>query len=46
MNPFGIVAILAISTMPLFAQSQSDSAKLEAGAQKVASPIGGNKAKA
>ena len=36
MNPLRIVAILAIPTMPLFAQSQPDSAKLKADAQKVA----------
>ena len=46
MNSFRIVAILAISSMPLFAQGQPDSAKLKADAQKVASPIRGNKAKA
>jgi hypothetical protein len=46
MNPLRIVAILAISTMPLFAQGQPDSAKLKADAQKVASPIRGDKAKA
>ena len=32
--------------MPLFAQGQPDSAKLKADAQKVASPIRGDKAKA
>ena len=46
MNPLRIVAILAISTMPLFAQGQPDSAKLKADAQKVTSPIRGDKAKA
>jgi hypothetical protein len=45
MNPLRIVAILAISSMPLFAQGQPDSAKLKADAQKVASPIRGDKAK-
>ncbi len=46
MNPLRIVAILAISTMPLFAQGQPGSAKLKADAQKVTSPIRGDKAKA
>jgi hypothetical protein len=46
MNPLRIVAILAISTMPLCAQGQPDSAKLKADAQKVASTIRGDKAKA
>jgi hypothetical protein len=46
MNPLRIVAILAISSMPLFAQGQPDSAKLKADAQKVASPIRSDKAKA
>ena len=39
MNPLRIVAILAISSMPLFAQGQPDSAKLKADAQKVVSII-------
>jgi hypothetical protein len=46
MNPLRIVAILAISSMPLFARGQPDSAKLKADAQKVASPIRGDKAPA
>jgi hypothetical protein len=40
-----IVTILVISTVPLFAQAQPDSAKLKADAQKVVSIIKGDKAK-
>jgi hypothetical protein len=41
-----IVAILAISTSPLYAQGQQpDAAKLKADAQKVVSIISGDKAK-
>jgi hypothetical protein len=40
-----IVGILMISTAPLFAQPQPDSAKLKADAQKVVSVIRGDKAK-
>ena len=45
MNRLLVVGILAISTAPLFAQSQADSAKLKADAQKVVSIIKGNKDK-
>lgn len=45
MNRLLIVAILAISTMPLYAQGQPDSAKLKADAQRVVSMIKGDKAK-
>jgi peptidoglycan hydrolase CwlO-like protein len=45
MNRLLIVAILVISTMPLFAQAQPDPAKLKADAQKVVSLIKGDKAK-
>jgi hypothetical protein len=45
-NPLRIVAILVICTVPLHAQGQPDSAKLKADAQKIASPIRGDKAKA
>jgi hypothetical protein len=40
-----IVAILLISTAPLYAQAQPDVAKLKADAQKVVSIISGDKAK-
>jgi hypothetical protein len=40
-----IVAVLVISTVPLFAQAQPDPAKLKADAQKVVTIISGDKAK-
>jgi len=46
MNRLLIVAILVISTMPMYAQAQQpDTAKLKADAQKVTSIIRGDKAK-
>ena len=46
MNRLLIVAILIISTLPLYAQGQQpDVAKLKADAQKVVSIISGDKAK-
>ena len=44
-NGLLIVAILLISTAPLFAQAEPDPAKLKADAQKVVSIIEGNKDK-
>jgi hypothetical protein len=41
-----LIAILVISTVPLFGQAQPDPAKLKADAQKVVSIISGDKAKA
>jgi hypothetical protein len=40
-----IVAVLVISTVPLFAQTQPEPAKLKADAQKVVTIISGDKAK-
>src|SRR5215831_15008893 len=45
MNRLLIVAILLISTAPLFAQAQPNPAKLKADAQKVVSIINDDKAK-
>jgi hypothetical protein len=46
LNPLLIVAILVISTVPLFAQgAQPDAAKLKADARNVVGIIGGDKAK-
>jgi hypothetical protein len=45
MNQLLIVAILIISTAPLFAQPQPDTAKLKADAQNVVSIIRSDKAK-
>jgi hypothetical protein len=45
LNGLLIVAILAISTSPLYAQAQPDVAKLKADAQKAVSIISGDKAK-
>ncbi len=45
MNRLLIVVILLGLTAPLFAQDQTDSAKLKADAQKVVSIISGDKAK-
>jgi hypothetical protein len=45
MNRLSILGILIISTAPLFAQAQTDPAKLKADAQKVVSIISSDKAK-
>jgi hypothetical protein len=45
LNGLLIVAIVLISTAPLYAQAQPDVAKLKADAQKVVSIISGDKAK-
>jgi hypothetical protein len=45
LNGLLTVAILLVSTAPLFAQAQPDAAKLKADAQKVVSIITGDKAK-
>ena len=46
MNGLALLAILLVSTMPLYAQAQQpDTAKLKADAQKVVSSIRGDKAK-